>query len=51
MNDTIKLAQMDGEWYFSEDGYEWHVMICSEVEYMTSSKGVDTCAVLYYEPV
>ena len=48
---TIKLALMDGDWYFSDDGEYWHVMMCSANEFMSNGKAYETCQVLYYEPV
>jgi len=48
---TLKLARMDGEWFFSDNGDEWHVMFCSEVDYLVASRGTEYCEVLYYPPI
>ncbi len=47
----IKLARMDGEWFFSEDGKEWHIMICAEIDYLVASRGTEYCQVLYFPPL
>ena len=48
---TLKLARMGGEWFFSDSGDEWHVMACSEVDYLVASRGTEECEVLYYPPI